>query len=767
MMRKTASSKQFHPQPPAYAALAQRGLLAIARDIFQVKAHPHAHRLTITYPVFDLSGGIIDRRYKYLSGSGSKYSWQMSSQPRPRWYHAPGLQPVDGVLYIANGEPSVWAYHAAGVPNVLSFFGETIIPPTLAADLTRLGVTEVRYPADKDDTGLHAALRVRQALHGSGITYRPLAWPADLPEKGDANDLWIYTGFDPVAFRDILENLPPLMLPQEKRPRPVEISGPVVEGESAYEQAITDLKQRIGELLDVDGYNDKGFSRRTISSPFRRDIHPSASYNVQAGVLYDFGTATTHKLAELCAHFGLEMPRRAPRRRQAAAPLVFDWQIHTLPDSWRCLLNRFAARPGALVAEILSSAIRSGHINPAGFTTRDLEAAALQLGITALPRTLRSGLETLTNIFITRIGDSENIDKSVSIIGNKQGRPFVQYRVCTSVEQLIANLNEVAVRALYAQQYPVTEYGEQGRLARFTADMLVDVGLDNTAEAVHALNKALAHLDEQLTPEAQTAIKRARKSLQKITGSLLNLHSTPLEPGWPLETPRQYTVLLARSLHKARGAKTTMSRRELCEAYGVSNGALDGILREAGIESTPRPFQVVEIAPDEPFMQAVRRHARLLKGRARGVIAQGRDGKTEYCSCDNPHVLDFVERKRQEQAIIRVDYQVANEQTVLDMPPPSLAPPAPPPPPRPQPQQKADAPAAPRRPRYVQQYGPRYRPEFVRGHLLRALRLLGWHGHPDGLIDPRTGEIVSFDVPLSQLYAHILAATGPRGRPPD
>ncbi|GAB4526194.1 MAG: hypothetical protein OHK0046_42820 [Anaerolineae bacterium] len=76
------------------------------------------------------------------------------------------------------------------------------------------------------------------------------------------------------------------------------------------------IKEAIGARLGIQrGYRTDGWARQNVSSPFRTDAHPSCTYNIESGCLYDHGTGETHTLRDLCAWFGLEMPTR--RRRKA------------------------------------------------------------------------------------------------------------------------------------------------------------------------------------------------------------------------------------------------------------------------------------------------------------------------------------------------------------------------------------------------------------------------------------------------------------------
>ena len=138
-----------------------------------------------TYPVYDLNGSEIARRWKaYDSNAHPKYLWLDGT--KAQIYHVgaglrDAITEAGGVLYIANGEPAVLTLHAAGLLNVLAIFGENVtdeMKPTFAADLTALGVLTVRYYPDKDAHGQRAAAKLRDALQGSAITFDCRVFPS-------------------------------------------------------------------------------------------------------------------------------------------------------------------------------------------------------------------------------------------------------------------------------------------------------------------------------------------------------------------------------------------------------------------------------------------------------------------------------------------------------------------------------------------------------------------------------------------------------------
>ncbi len=179
-----------------------------------------------TYPVFDFEGNAlklpdgtpINRWKNFGSHLTPKYLWKPGKLGAlcPKYYILPGtkqsIRSDGGRVYIASGEPDVLAYHVAGYPNVLSWFGEKSVPDTLREDLLHLGVREAIYYPDLDSSGLLSAQKVTRMLHGTQIDFRAYQLPAELGEKGDINRLWKSSGFDRILFQLSLKGLSKLSI---------------------------------------------------------------------------------------------------------------------------------------------------------------------------------------------------------------------------------------------------------------------------------------------------------------------------------------------------------------------------------------------------------------------------------------------------------------------------------------------------------------------------------------------------------------------------
>lgn len=196
-------------------ALKDRGLAPIMLKA-GIKAHTYKGAPGWRYPTFTLDGEMTDvARWKNADSSAQpKYAWLYKGKPeRPTYYVLPGLREAVeaalGLLYIAAGEVDLWTYHAAGLPNVLSWFGEGNVPATLAEDLAQLGVRRVIYLPDLDEAGFRSASKVIERLKDSDIDLDLRRLPiGQVDDKIDVNDLWQHVQFDAGVFLEQLHHSP-------------------------------------------------------------------------------------------------------------------------------------------------------------------------------------------------------------------------------------------------------------------------------------------------------------------------------------------------------------------------------------------------------------------------------------------------------------------------------------------------------------------------------------------------------------------------------
>lgn len=318
-------SHDEHPNPtltttsasPAGQAerLQRRG---IAEQATAAEWHPYTYGgrpgwvWSVSYP-----GGTA-RRWKAADSQKPKNKW-LPTKPDDCKYYIPqtvdrliaAVANADGVLWIANGEPSLLAHLAAGIQNVVCWFGETQPPHTLADDARQWGTRTVCYPADKDDAGLKGALAVRKLLKASGIDFRPLQWGDELPEHGDANDAWIAVEFDAWSFSDLLHGLGALLLPADELP-PASTAFRHSEGTLKHDEAIAEVVRIVEARPGRYGRTRRNGDYLNFCCPLHDEHEPSAGINLKTGAFTCF-VCDSFKLAEVCEKLGIDYAPRSAR----------------------------------------------------------------------------------------------------------------------------------------------------------------------------------------------------------------------------------------------------------------------------------------------------------------------------------------------------------------------------------------------------------------------------------------------------------------------
>lgn len=252
------------------------------------------------YPVWQLDGTKAKvQRWKSVDPDHSpKYRWDPPKAPdRPRYYALPGLKAAiaeaDGEVHLAAGEVDVLTFHAAGIQNVLCWFGEGSVPKTLAADLADLAVKQAFYYPDRDVPGYNAAEKVSNALYDQAIELT-IRQPdrSNAPLGYDVNDHWQFCGFNRFVFQATLEAFPVLNFPAPK---------PAPKPSTSRNGGHSDLFADYAEMVEREAIarwhiapqNADGYSREHFRSPVRGDDeNPSAQWNYQTKGFRDFGTDT-------------------------------------------------------------------------------------------------------------------------------------------------------------------------------------------------------------------------------------------------------------------------------------------------------------------------------------------------------------------------------------------------------------------------------------------------------------------------------------------
>ncbi len=277
--------------------LARRGLTQTAQAAGWNKYELHGSPGWV-YPLFRSDGKAVAdvKRWKNADSNGDlKYCW-FGKGEKPKYYlfgdTKRAIADKGGVCYLASGEPDVLAYRAAGIRNVICWFGENSIPDSLADDLKYLGVTVLNDYPDRDTAGITKAARVMELLKGSPILYLVYKLPGDDDSKNDINWLWIEKEFNATRFESALldcdaysEGELALSIPAvEKPPKQPEIAKQA-EWTDKQQEAIDKIAHaRLADDVRVymerhyDGWQSDGWSKNK-KCPFHDDQHASAGVN--------------------------------------------------------------------------------------------------------------------------------------------------------------------------------------------------------------------------------------------------------------------------------------------------------------------------------------------------------------------------------------------------------------------------------------------------------------------------------------------------------
>lgn len=270
---------------------------------------------TLRIPLFDFDGKIFTERVKNFADTGPKYWWSEGAKPTHElsdWYILPGTKAAiglaNGVCYLTNGEPATLTLSVAQVyNNFCTTLSEISVPKNILEVMAHLGVTEFRYLIDKDKTGLKAAINWRDALLGSGITFKAYHMPDHLPDKSDVNDLWIYHKFNVESFQKALSELERAILPQLEVKRPPNVD---------FEFDSQGLVAAIQDALQISGaFTGTAFKNKNwlqIKCIYHDEKNASAGFDPQTGVIN-------------CFHCGAKSPK------ESAEVLGINWRAF-LPD---------------------------------------------------------------------------------------------------------------------------------------------------------------------------------------------------------------------------------------------------------------------------------------------------------------------------------------------------------------------------------------------------------------------------------------------------
>lgn len=231
------------------------------------------------------------------------YLWLTGDKKKPAncsyyWWGAGTQEAIENdwnTLYITAGEPDMLSMLAAGHRNVTSFFGEKIIPDTLAADLQRIKVFKVIYLTDMDNAGVEAAQTILKQLDGV-MACDVKRLPREFNGKviKDINDLWVATGFNKELFDAQIDSAPLWKFGEPLK---------AYYDFDAFKQAVDDaMIQRTG-IKKRKGHN---WSENVPCIFHGDDKHPSAGYNFDTHTFYCFTCGQSWNAETLANELGVD-----------------------------------------------------------------------------------------------------------------------------------------------------------------------------------------------------------------------------------------------------------------------------------------------------------------------------------------------------------------------------------------------------------------------------------------------------------------------------
>ena len=274
------------------------------------------------YPVPSTKFPGVKRWKAKDSDHNPKCAWVDNENGCPPYYTLPGIREAiaatGGVVHIASGEPDVLAYHAAGITNVLSWFGENSVPDTLLADLKALGVTKVIYAPDNDKVGRASATKVRDML---ALDLDVTLLAVGGAERNDINKMWIECQFDRVTFAERLKNLPPLKLDGDT-PDESDI-------QKVYEAWCLEVERAAVATWNIADAKSNDFSRKNIPCPFHDDQAPSATWNYETHSLHCFTCGRDYNTQEVGEKLGMSWSERRKEARETLPYSAPNSTLHT------------------------------------------------------------------------------------------------------------------------------------------------------------------------------------------------------------------------------------------------------------------------------------------------------------------------------------------------------------------------------------------------------------------------------------------------------
>jgi hypothetical protein len=734
------------------------------------------------YPICHYqTGKVIAKRWKAANKatSQSPYAWLPSKpkDPAADWYILPGtpqaIAAQQGTVYLANGEPALLAYHAAGIHNVIATTLSEISVPKNTLDVLRaLGVSRLLYPIDNDEAGLQSAINWRDALRGSGIDFQAFSWGESATAKADANDMWIAVGFDTQAFARILANLSEMLLPApeaKKEPAKIAYSG---KGKEALVAAVIAGYESIGYrghgkylngrcLFHDDESASGGVNRETGwthcfvcgNLPPEKsaaalgitidDFFPSVSRPAQAKrnsplgeKSMDKSLSDIHQKADSSAGKSLsDIDVKTDLPSDEKSPL---WFLGTLPDSWRSAFCRYFKPSVAPVVELVHELARQGYIQPEDFTLEQIFDQEKMVGFFLPAKTIREMITEELESFFPKNDIKNDID-SMPKKGKKLGRPAQTYRFA-SFEVVKATILAFANPRIKEQHFPGTD--PELLVTVFEAPMLEAIEELSPAEAneiTALLNSKTKDFRAKNEVQYKVRWKRAKRQYFALEASLSNLHSTELPPA-PIRKAKDYKALFLRG--QVEAGQDNRSGREIAQSLGMQRQSVNQVLSYAGVKNTEQ-FDRVTI--DKSNVAKLDRIGYEVKGYPRKLQIENEE-PIPYRQEEAVSVINAaIEQGKQ----VTVTYQLKSKQVIATD---EIFPAKPANKPEKRPTESVEKvveehPVDAQKRKEQRHYGTSFDPAWVKRQLVLALMVakLGYIQRGASLLDTRTGETWDID----------------------
>jgi hypothetical protein len=210
--------------------------------------------------------------------------------------------------------------------------------------------------------------------------------------------------------------------------------------------------------------------------------------------------------------------------------------------------------------------------------------------------------------------------------------------------------------------------------------------------------------------------------------------------------PSGYKALVARAvIESSKGAQ--MTRPEACERFGISNGTLSTVYKQAGIKNEPNRLKIAVKTVSEATLHAKRNKARIIG------LTVGSGQYTRYEQY-NPDTADsIISDAIAQRKPVHVHLQAPSTQVIETDSQPVIEPkPSKPKPSQAKPTRKADNTRKP-----GNFFEPRHDPQFLYWEFAKAINLLhGYEFKDDTLIDPATGKDIAMNPTIHDLKDIIL-----------